>query len=260
MNASNDIIIKDVLVIVCKAETADFSYICSERVGAGYLVILSGSGTFSCGEYTQNLKVGDVIFVDKTDRYKVEAGENGIEYMTSAFILEQGQSFRNYKVPYCINVPASVNTAVMLTEAWEKRGENYLIETRKILYEILFDALRIEKNSQKCHNSYSKIYPALEYINKNYKEEINYSDLAAMCMFSPSHFRKIFTKEMKVAPSVYRENVRCEVAKGMLISDLFTVTEIAEQLGYCDIYHFSKEFKKRTGYSPSSYKKSYLNK
>ena len=77
-------------------------------------------------------------------------------------------------------------------------------------------------------------------------------------MFSPSHFRKIFVKEMGVPPTVYRENIRCEVAKGMLISDIFTVTEISEVLGYCDIYHFSKEFKKRTGRSPSAYKKSYL--
>jgi AraC-like DNA-binding protein len=260
MNANNDIIIKDILVIVCKAETSDFVYACSERVGAGYLVILSGNGTFTCGEYTRNLKVGDVIFVDKTDRYKVEAGENGIEYMTSAFILEASHSFREYGVPYCVNMPSAVNTALMLADVWEKRGENYLFEIRKILYEIIFEALRIEKNSQKEHNSYSKIYPAIEYINKNYKEEINYEELASLCMFSPSHFRKIFVKEIGVPPTTYRENIRCEVAKGMLVSDLFTVTEISEQLGYCDIYHFSKEFKKRVGTSPSFYKKQYLNK
>ena len=259
MNSNNDIIIKDILVIVCKAETADFVYTCTERVGAGYLVILSGGGTFSCGEYTRNLKVGDVIFVDKTDKYKVEAGENGVEYMTSAFILDKNQSFRAYGVPFCVNMPSAVNTATMLTDVWEKRGENYLFEIRKILYEILFEALRIEINSQKRHNSYSKIYPAIEYINKNYKEEINYENLALLCMFSPSHFRKIFVKEMGVPPTAYRENIRCEVAKGMLISDIFTVTEIAEELGYCDIYHFSKEFKKHTGCSPSTYKKSYLN-
>jgi AraC-like DNA-binding protein len=260
MKANNDIIFKDILVIVCKKETADFSYTCSERVGAGYLVVLSGGGTFSCGEYTRNLKVGDVIFVDKTDRYKVGAGENGIEYMTSAFTLDENQSFRSYGVPYCVNMPYAVNTALMLADVWEKRGENYLFEIRKILYEILFEALRIEKNSQKEHNSYSKIYPAIEYINKNYKLEINYEELAKLCMFSPSHFRKIFVKEMGVPPTTYRENIRCDVAKGMLISDLFTVTEIAEELGYCDIYHFSKEFKKRTGYSPSVYKKQFLNK
>ncbi|MBO5224474.1 MAG: helix-turn-helix transcriptional regulator [Clostridia bacterium] len=258
MDAVRDIIIKDILVIVCKKETSDFSYTCNERVGAGFLIILSGGGTFSCGEYKRNLKVGDVLFVDKTDKYKVDAGENGMEYMTSAFILEANHSFRQYGVPYCINVPSAVNTALTLSGVWEKRSENYLFEIRKILYEILFEGLRIEQNSKKRRNSYHKIYPAIEYINKNYKEEINYEELASLCMFSPSHFRKIFVKEMGVPPTVYRENIRCEVAKGMLISDIFTVTEISEVLGYCDIYHFSKEFKKRTGRSPSAYKKSYL--
>ena len=109
------------------------------------MIILSGGGRFTCGEYKRNLKVGDVIFVDKTDKYRVEAGENGVEYMTSAFMLDTNQSFRSYGVPYCVNVPAFVSTATILTEVWEKRGENYLFEIRKILYEILFEALRIEK-------------------------------------------------------------------------------------------------------------------
>ena len=54
----------------------------------------------------------------------------------------------------------------------------------------------------------------------------------------------------------YRENLRVREAKNMLRSGLFSNMEIAEKLGYCDVYHFCKNFKLATGVSPGKYKKS----
>lgn len=57
----------------------------------------------------------------------------------------------------------------------------------------------------------------------------------------------------------YRENVRIHWAKRFLLSDLFSLPEIAEKLGYYDIYHFGKSFKKQTQLSPGKYKTLNLN-
>ena len=53
----------------------------------------------------------------------------------------------------------------------------------------------------------------------------------------------------------YRDNLRIIAAKEMLESGIFSATEIAAELGYCDIYHFSKVFKKYVGVSPTEYNK-----
>ena len=37
---------------------------------------------------------------------------------------------------------------------------------------------------------------------------------------------------------------------------MYSVTEAANQAGYDEMSHFSREFKKATGVSPSEYKKS----
>jgi AraC-like DNA-binding protein len=43
----------------------------------------------------------------------------------------------------------------------------------------------------------------------------------------------------------------------MLLETTRTLAEIAEQLGYCDAFHFSKAFKKSVGSAPSSYRKNH---
>lgn len=53
------------------------------------------------------------------------------------------------------------------------------------------------------------------------------------------------------------ETVRIYWAKQLLISDLFTVSEIALKLHYYDVYHFTKDFKKYTNMSPKEYVRNY---
>ena len=58
----------------------------------------------------------------------------------------------------------------------------------------------------------------------------------------------------------YRDNLRINVAKELLESGHFSVTEISIELGYCDIYHFSKIFKQIVGISPQKYIKETENR
>ena len=52
--------------------------------------------------------------------------------------------------------------------------------------------------------------------------------------------------------------VRMEKAIEMLDSDYGTITNLAESLGYQNVYHFSSAFKKYYGISPLQYKHDIL--
>jgi AraC-like DNA-binding protein len=45
--------------------------------------------------------------------------------------------------------------------------------------------------------------------------------------------------------------IRIEIAKNMLYSGEYSVSQVAEQCGFSDIYYFSKAFKKAVGVNPS---------
>ena len=51
---------------------------------------------------------------------------------------------------------------------------------------------------------------------------------------------------------------RIGLAKKMLAEGSRTLTQIAERVGFEDYNYFSRVFKKRTGYSPSQYKKLFF--
>ena len=98
-----------------------------------------------------------------------------------------------------------------------------------------------------------KIRPALDYIAKNYNTNIKNEDLARLTGLSTVYFRKLFTEILGTSPISYINELRIKKAKEMLKSDYTSITDIAQSLGYLNIYDFSRVFKKYTGTPPSKY-------
>ena len=93
----------------------------------------------------------------------------------------------------------------------------------------------------------------MEYIEKNYKTNIKNDELASLCRLSVVYFRKLFTEVTGTSPIAYIQETRIKKAKEMLKSDYNSIAEISKSLGYSNIYHFSREFKKHVGIPPSKY-------
>ena len=129
----------------------------------------------------------------------------------------------------------------------------YETESIRDTYSIL---LMLTQGMSKKYSPTEKINlirPALEYIAKNYNTNIKNDTLANLCDISTVYFRKLFTEIMGTSPISYVHELRIKKAKEMLKSDYGSITDIAESLGYLNIYDFSRTFKKHTGTSPSKY-------
>lgn len=117
---------------------------------------------------------------------------------------------------------------------------------------IYFDFL-LGLNSQ--HKRRTEILKAIQYIEENYTRNISLTDLAGQVNLSESYLSHLFKKETGSGIANYVLNLRLEMGKKLLKSTNLSVYEIAEKVGYSNVYYFSSSFKKAFGVSPTEYQK-----
>lgn len=96
----------------------------------------------------------------------------------------------------------------------------------------------------------------VNYFEDHYNEKISLDLIAENMYLSPFYISRIFKSETGDTPIRHLINIRLEKAKELLENGWSgSIQEIAAAVGYDDVYHFSKLFKKRYGISPSYVKK-----
>ena len=91
-------------------------------------------------------------------------------------------------------------------------------------------------------------------VEMNFKEKHKVSDYAAMLHKSPKTISNLFNKSYNKSPlQVINERIILEAKRLLMFSDKKT-QQITYELGYSEVGHFSKFFKRHTGFSPKEYK------
>jgi AraC-like DNA-binding protein len=81
--------------------------------------------------------------------------------------------------------------------------------------------------------------------------EVRWAALAVEVNLSPSRFARLFASETGSSPSRYLHALRMERARLLLHRTFLTVKEVMAQVGIADPSHFSRDFRKYHGISPS---------
>lgn len=144
-------------------------------------------------------------------------------------------------------------------ELWITKPNGYYLKCMSAVYEILYEMLlKSDRYSQK--SKYNKIEPGIEYIHNNLYNSINYYTPAEICGISYTYFKKLFIEKYSIPPIRYVNNMRLERSKELLLTNKYSVSEIAEMCGFENTYYFSKKFKEKYQFSPTDYKKTALAK
>ncbi len=144
-----------------------------------------------------------------------------------------------------------------LKSAFSRALECYMtaVGSKFVLKEAFYGILSLLSERAREHAEISphfeQILPAIRHIERHFCENTSASELAAMCYISESYLRLKF-KEFSggISPIDYRLRLRVEKAKEMLHSSLWTADAVALALGFYDISHFYKIYKKVTGELP----------
>ncbi len=101
------------------------------------------------------------------------------------------------------------------------------------------------------HNSHaSNIAKVITEIRRKYKEPLSVPDLAKSVGMSTSSFHYHFKVFTETTPLQYQKNLRLLEARRLLITEGYSVTSVALEVGYESPNQFSREYTRRFGTSP----------
>ena len=129
----------------------------------------------------------------------------------------------------------------IIQESVEQKYEYEAIIDLKIR-EILF-LLKRSINSAESKNKTKSLFYCKNYIDENYMQKINISDLAKMTGYSLDHFRHLFYRNFDVSPNKYITQKRCEKAVELLSSTSYKCVDIAYKCGFFDSAQMTKILK-----------------
>jgi len=96
---------------------------------------------------------------------------------------------------------------------------------------------------------------ALRIFREDPVSVVSIASLATRLGTSRSNFDRVFAREVGQPPQKFLINCKMIEARRYLESSQLRIGEIADALGYRDIYFFSRQFKQVVGRSPASYRR-----
>lgn len=96
----------------------------------------------------------------------------------------------------------------------------------------------------------------LDLIEERLGSRLTLDLLARELCVSPSHLGKLFRSETGSGLSSHIRKRRLEQARYLIRTGRYTITQAADQAGFCSVTYFSTEFKKQYGLTPSDYSRS----
>jgi AraC-like DNA-binding protein len=79
-------------------------------------------------------------------------------------------------------------------------------------------------------------------------------EVAAQLGLSPTHFHRVFKQHTGLTPYQYHVQVRLARAKGLLRTTDMPIKDVAFELGFESVFHFTTSFHARTGVTPSHWR------
>jgi AraC family transcriptional regulator len=96
---------------------------------------------------------------------------------------------------------------------------------------------------------------AKEFLHDGLDRNPGVAELSAAVGMNVHHFSRLFKRSTGLAPYQYLSNIRLEHAKKLLTEGRSQIIEIAFETGYSNPSQFSAFFRKRTGLSPSDFRR-----
>lgn len=242
-----------------------------------FVFLEKGKARFFVGSESYDLYEGMGIFINTHVIHRFEAEECAVipNIVFSPTLLSPKGSliYQKYILPVldssadCIifspDVPwqqSALNSLMSVFEIQEKENISE-IKTAEILLKLwntIYENVNIKERTAVSYASahtQAQLQIMMQYIHKNYFQNISLNDIANTVSLSKSSALNIFNRYLKISPISYLVNYRLKRAATLLTSTENSVYSIAHDTGFENIGYFCRKFRGLYEMTPGEYRK-----
>ncbi len=223
------------------------------RLHCGFILNEKGVEYYHFKDKDITVSPGTLLFIPKGEIYSIDMDDEINVSLCINFECFEKELPRPFKISF--DKPSHIRSLFADAELlWKKKKIGFRDDILSVLHKIIASLKR--QNFKGLHPAnFAKIKPAVDYLEEHFADtDFKICRLYELSELSPKYFGTLFKSQFGVTPKEYATSLRIEKAKELLISERKSVSEISEQLGFSDLYHFSKIFKEKTSYSPLKYR------
>lgn len=233
--------------------------------------IVQGGGDFRLGQQSIHVSEGDLLISNRNEFHSGYSTQ--IPYMSNVIIFDMGDlsqelAKKNYVFQSVIRGDGVIHDLIQRIFAEAKGQESGYKQLCKALVTELFvylcrnyvTEMMPERDSAKRKKDLERLNAVLGYIEANYNQRITVEQLADMVCLSEDRFGHLFREGVGQPPLQYINAMRLRKALNMLKTNQYTVTEVADAVGFRDYNHFGRLFRKQYGCTPNEIKRGTIEK
>jgi AraC-like DNA-binding protein len=246
--------------------------------------LLSGEKYYFIKDKTFLVKPGDIVLVNSFDFHRTSSVKNHpserlLVRIDDSFIARIVSSFPNIDLFSCFkkdvrvlrvsnnlsnNVQSYLYKMLSLYEKYISKvssaDEFYMRIMAVDLLIMLNELLDANQYQLIDHPSimHKKISEIIKFINNNYMNDISLDSISNQFYISKFYFARLFKEIIGMTFIEYLNVIKLKEAENLLLKTNFSISRIADEVGFCDSSYFCKAFKKYYKYSPSDYRKEQL--
>ena len=208
---------------------------------------ICGSASFSQGNLNSTTNTGDVFYMPANRSYKATYQEKN-EILVIHFESDLISKMENYQ----LNNPHTISILFhRMYDIWNKKEDGYYYSALSVMCEIL-EKISVQQSPSLRNETMKAFEDVVEYMEKNYtSSECSVKEMVAKAHMSNTYFRKLFFKKFNMNPTRYLISKRLIYAEKLLSTGKYSIKEVAELSGFCDVKYFSRIVKKEYGVPPS---------
>ena len=249
--------------------------------------VLDGCGIIETENQTHTMTKGDLLIFGPGTKYRYHTPKNFVKYVIVNFDYtiecsnitmpvapmhlddaDEKKFISHVRFNDCkelshpVFIHKKLDVAEKLHEIIRESSQKILYhesKTSSIFAEIIIDCVR-EVKLKYVGNSSARVNDIIRSIHKNYDKKISNISIGKEFGLHPNYISSLIKQYTGIPLHKYILYVRISHAIDMLDTGQLSITEVAEQCGFCDVFYFSRYFKQYMGISPNEYKNQTKNR